>query len=77
MIMMVPDRLSKRAHFHWGYQKIFTFYFVLLDYGIVLSFAIMGFLVRWIVSNKDIRFTCGWYRELTKRFGIKLFIIFH
>lgn len=69
MIMVVVDRFSKRAHFI-AMKKTYG------STGIVRSlfryvFCYHGF-PQTIVSDRDIRFASGYYKELTERLHIKL-----
>lgn len=69
MIMVVTDRFSKRAHFIAANKTLTSVGVIRLWYRFI--FCYHGF-PRTIVSDRDIRFTSGWYDELTKRLGIKL-----
>ncbi|CCH59506.1 hypothetical protein TBLA_0B06855 [Henningerozyma blattae CBS 6284] len=69
MILVVVNRFSKRAHFiatnkDCGSQETLNllYWFVFCYHG----------FPRSIVSERDIRFTTGVYKELTERLGIQL-----
>lgn len=69
MIMVVTDRFSKRSHFIATKKTLGSVGLIKLWYRYIFSYH--GF-PRTIVSDRDIRFTSGWYDELTNRLGIKL-----
>lgn len=69
MIMVVCDRFSKRAHMIATKKTATSTDIIRLWYRFI--FCYHGF-PRTIVSDRDIRFTSGGYKELTERLGIKL-----
>lgn len=69
MIMVVCDRFSKRIHLIATKKTATSTDVIRLWYRYIFSYH--GF-PRTIVSDRDIRFTSGGYKELTERLGIKL-----
>ncbi|CCH60644.1 hypothetical protein TBLA_0D01360 [Henningerozyma blattae CBS 6284] len=71
MIMVVVDRFSKRAHFIATQISLGSVGTLDLFYRFI--FAYHGF-PRTIASDRDIRFTSSFYKEVTERLGIKLLL---